>query len=60
MVVKGWSQDEDFIVKMILLYFVRSTVEAFTCKRIEQKKDKNLVWCIDLLTIEKVHDITER
>ena len=34
-------------------------VGVFTHKWIEYKKNKRLVWCIDLSRIEIVHDITE-
>ena len=34
-------------------------VRAFTYKQIKRKKNKCLVRCIDWLTIETVHDITE-
>ena len=42
------------------LYLGWTMVQAFTYKRIECKKNKILVWCIDRLTTETVHDITER
>ena len=35
-------------------------VQAFMYKRIECKKNKSLVWCIDLLVFQTVHEIIER
>ena len=37
-----------------------SMVWEFTYERIECNKNKILVWCIDILIIEKLHDITKR
>ena len=43
----------------MILYFGLSMIRAFTYKKIKCKKNESLAWCIDLLTIETVHEITE-
>ena len=44
---------------MIISYLGWSMVWLFTYKRIEYKNNKSLVQCIDKLTTETVHGITE-
>ena len=46
--------------KMMILYLGWTLVRDFTYKQIECKNNNNLVWCIDWLMNETVHEITER
>ena len=50
MVMKGWSLDDRYIVKTMISYLGWKMVRSFTYLKIEFKKNKILVLCIDIST----------
>ena len=59
MLMKGWSLDDKYMVYIMILHLGLAMVWAFTYQKIEYRKNKSLIWCIDRLAIKTVNDVPE-